>query len=226
MQESPITNLKNKKWFKTFFCQLLVALGVALTHAFLISLFTQKYAAHRNLHLDSPTARKIFTVRLLADGRLKSTLPAEIADPEAPTIAPDTPPPEQAPPPPDLEPEKSDSLLGQETPAQAGFIASKQLTEKPIVQVDINPDIALRLATNVNRIAILRLRIDELGGVDQVIFEQGDFTEAEIEFLITACKAMKFAPGKLGKKSVKSEMRIEMIIEALNEISIKPSIQR
>ena len=122
------------------------------------------------------------------------------------------------PPPPDLEPEKSDSLLGQETPAQAGFIASKQLTEKPIVQVDINPEIALRLATNVNRVAILRLRIDELGGVDQVFFEQGDFTEAEIEFLITACKAMKFAPGKLGKKYVKSEMRIEMTIEALSPI--------
>lgn len=214
MQELPIPQLKNKRRFKTLFCQLLVLLGVAVTHAFLFSLFTQKYRAQRHVHSDSTTERKIFNIRLLADRGVTRKLP----DPPALLIAPAILPQEQ-PPPPDLEPEKSDSLLGQETPAQAGFITTKELTEKPQVQVDINPDIAMRLATNVNRVAILRLRIDELGAIDQVFFEQGDFSEDEIEFLINACKAMKFAPGKLGKTPVKSEMRIEMTIEALSLIA-------
>lgn len=153
-------------------------------------------------------------IKLLADSQLTQ----KTADPILPEPTPLVPPAEQIPPP-DLELEKTDSLLGQETPAQAGFIATNQLSEKPQVQVDINPDIALSLATNINRVAILRLRIDELGAIDQVFFEQGDFSEAEIELVIAACRAMKFSPGKLGKIPVKSEMRIEMTIEALNLIS-------
>jgi hypothetical protein len=215
MQDLPISNWKNKRRFKSSVCQLAVLFGVAVTHAFLISLFTQKYGAQRHLHSDSTTARKVFSIRLLADRRLTPKMP----DSEAPLIAPTIPPQDQASPPPDLEPEKSNSLLGQDTPEQAAFITTKQLTEKPQVQVDINPDIAMRLATNKNRVAILRLRINELGDIDQVLFEHGDFSEAEIEFLTTACKAMKFAPGKLGKIPVKSEMRIEMTIEALNLIA-------
>jgi hypothetical protein len=205
--------LQNRKFFKARFCQLLVLLAVAAAHAILISLFTQKHATRRHHHSDSNVARKIINIRLLADAQL----PTKLADPIEPAPLPAIPPPDQSPPP-DLEPEKSDSLLGQETPAQTGFITTKQLTEKPQVQVDVNPDIALSLASNINRVAILRLRIDELGAIDQVFFEHGDFSNAEIELLIAACKAMKFIPGKLGKKAVKSEMRIEMTIEALNAI--------
>lgn len=224
MQELPISKLKNKNNIKTFFCQLLVTLGVALSHVVLISLFTQKYAVQRHLHSDSTTTSKVFNVRLIVDRPLTSKLSDPITDSlsgsETPSIAPVIAPPEQASPAPDLAPEKSDSLLGQETPTQAGFIASSQLSEKPVVQVDINPNISLRLATNVNRVAILRIRIDELGGIDQVFFERGDFTKTEIEYLINACKAMKFAPGKLGTKSIKTEMRIEMTIEAQNRIQL------
>jgi hypothetical protein len=215
MHELPILQLTNMSRFKTLICQLLILLGVAATHALLFSLFTQKYRAQRHVHSDSTTERKVFSIRLLADRGSTPKLPDPVVQP----IAPASSPPEQSPAPPDLEPEKSDSLLGQDTPAQVAFISTKQLSEKPIVQVDINPDIALRLATNINRVAILRLRIDELGAIDQVFFEQGDFSEEEIELLITACKAMKFAPGKLGKTPVKSEMRIEMTIEALSLVT-------
>jgi hypothetical protein len=203
--------LKNKRLFNDLFCQLVVLVGVAVTHALLFHLFTQKHGAHSHHHADSNVARKIMQISLLAD----SQLTPNTADPITPEPAPLLPPAEPTPPP-DLEPEKSDSLLGQEVPEQTGFITTDKLTEKPLVQIDINSNIAMRLATNVNRVAILRLRIDELGEIDQVFFEQGDFSGLEIELLITACKAMKFAPGKLGKTPVKSEMRIEMTIEALD----------
>ncbi len=215
MQDSPTPHLKmhlkNKKLFNDFFWQLVVLLGVAVTHALLFHLFTQKHGTHSHRHTDSKVARKIMHVKLLADDQLTPKATDPIALAPTPII-----PPAEPTLPPDLEPEKSDSLLGQETPEQAGFITIDKLTEKPVVQVDINPDIAIRLATNVDRVAILRLRIDELGEIDQVFFEQGDFSEVEIEYLIAACKAMKFAPGKLGKTPVKSEMRIEMTIEALD----------
>ncbi len=203
--------LKNKRLFNNLFCQLVVLVGVAVTHALLFHFFTQKHGSHRHHHADANVSRKIMQISLFADSQLTQ----KIADPITPEPAPLIPPAEPTPPP-DLEPEKSDSLLGQEAPEQTGFIATDKLTEKPLVQIDINPDIAMRLATNVNRVAILRLRIDELGEIDQVFFEQGDFSELEIELLITACKSMKFTPGKLGKTPVKSEMRIEMTIEALN----------
>ena len=70
MQELPIPQLKNKNRFKTLFCQISVALLVAVTHMLLFSLFTQKYAAHRDRHSNSPATRKVFTVRLLSDSRL------------------------------------------------------------------------------------------------------------------------------------------------------------
>ena len=203
--------LGNAAFVKIFSYHLFVVFVIVAFHAIAIFAFTQKRGTLRPHQEESSSTRKITRIRLLANTPLTQRKP----DTTVPLITLAKPLHERIPEP-EYEPEKSNSLLGQDEPENAGFIPTSQLTEKPLVQLDIDPDISLSLASNINRVAILRLRIDELGEITQVFFEQGDFSQTEIEFLISACKAMKFSPGKLNQTSVKSEMRIEMIIEALN----------
>lgn len=203
--------LKNKRFFKSLFWQLLVLLGVAASHALLTSLFIQKYGTHRQYHSSSKALRTILTIRLLAE----TQSPQKITDRGVAALPPviSLPILNSSP---DLELENSVSLPSQETPERAAFNPTDQLTEEPVVQVDIDPKIATSLANNVSRIAILRLLIDEFGEIDQVLIEKSDFYESEIELLIAACKAMKFAPGKIGKTPVKSDILIELTIPPIN----------
>ncbi|WP_325394274.1 hypothetical protein [Undibacterium sp.] len=98
-------------------------------------------------------------------------------------------------------------------PPEPYYFPSYQLTEKPRVELDIPPTLALSLNNSSPRTTVLRLLISETGDIDQVIIEESSFSEEEQRLIIEACKQMKFEPGKLDGLPVKTAMRIEMTVE-------------
>ncbi len=133
-------------------------------------------------------------------------------------VAPVPPSPPEPFQPAEVELGKPGFFFGLEIPQQEHYFTTDQLTEKPVAATDINPDIALRLAGTSPRKAVLRLLINEDGSIDDVLIEQGDFSEEEAKLITDACKVLLFEPGKIHKTAVKVEMRIEMIIEAAGPV--------
>ncbi|MFZ6646710.1 energy transducer TonB [Undibacterium sp. TJN25] len=99
-------------------------------------------------------------------------------------------------------------------PPEPYYFTTDLLTEKPKVAQDLPPDLALSLGTAGARAAILRLRINENGEIDEVIVEDSNFSEEEKERIIAACKKMKFKPGRLDEMPVNTEMRIVLSIDS------------
>jgi hypothetical protein len=69
--------------------------------------------------------------------------------------------------------------------------------------------------------AVFRLRINELGEIDEVIVDESFFSEKDIRILIEEFKKMKFTAAEIKKIPVKSEMRIQISVENLPIRSIK-----
>lgn len=100
------------------------------------------------------------------------------------------------------------------------YFKSKVLSVKPQVLSDIPMDLGATITSAMPGSAIFRLQINEQGEVDQVIVDETSFSESEQRVVLEAFQKMKFAPGKIDDKAVKSELRIEVVVdETIPEIS-------
>lgn len=107
------------------------------------------------------------------------------------------------------------------TPSTPYYFPTTELTEKPLASSDPTPEIALGMIANTSGLAILRLQINEQGEVDHVIVEESGFADAEQRVLIDAFAKVKFKPGYIAGTSVKSEIRIEVVVEKITPLRLQ-----
>lgn len=105
-------------------------------------------------------------------------------------------------------------LLAIEKPAEPHYFAVRELTEKPRILRDVPPDLTINMAGIPDQPAILRLLIDENGNIDRVLIEESHFPK-QLERIITGMfSKIKFHPGKIGEIPVKSQLKIEVMLES------------
>lgn len=93
------------------------------------------------------------------------------------------------------------------------YFGANELTEKPQVLQDIAPDQFRVLPDVAPRPARAQLLINELGGIDKVVIEESFLSDQATRFVIEALEKIRFYPGKLGDMPVKSQLRIEVMLQ-------------
>lgn len=91
----------------------------------------------------------------------------------------------------------------------------RELSEKPLVQQDIPADMLLAFPGFAAQTVVLRLFINEEGAIDHIQIEQSALPTAIEQSLISAFSNLKFHPGKIGRRAVHSQMKIEVRLENL-----------
>lgn len=95
-------------------------------------------------------------------------------------------------------------------PATPHYFSSSELTVKPLVSADIPENLGDSLSSDGHGAATFRLQINEQGEVDQVIVDESNFSEEDQRMVVSAFQKMKFEPGEIDGKAVKSELKIEV----------------
>lgn len=90
---------------------------------------------------------------------------------------------------------------------------SSELSEKPRVVVDIAPVAGLWAMADKPQHAVLRLMINELGEIDKVVVENSTMTELVEHTVTEAFRFARFAPGQIDGVPVKSQIKIEVMID-------------
>jgi hypothetical protein len=98
-------------------------------------------------------------------------------------------------------------------PPEPYYFSTADLTEKPRVIRDIPSDLSDLFVKGKPYSAVFRLLINELGEIDQVIIDSSTFPLLEQNRLVDAFSKMQFDPGKMEAVPVRSEMRIEILVE-------------
>ncbi|HJV85918.1 MAG TPA: hypothetical protein VJ698_10615 [Noviherbaspirillum sp.] len=99
-------------------------------------------------------------------------------------------------------------------PPQPHYFHMRELTETPRVVQDIPGNFAVVIPEIPPQAAILRLLINEEGGIDRVVVEDSDFPEKVERRLVEAFSQLRFSPGKIGRIPVRSQLKIEVMLES------------
>jgi hypothetical protein len=120
------------------------------------------------------------------------------------------------------------ALLYQPTAALRGqhYFESRELTLKPLVAVDIPDNFTLLAPGAPEQVAVLRLLISEYGDVDSTLIEDTVLPAEAEEILSATFKKVKFHPGEINGRAVKSQLRIlirlgDEITAASNEVGLR-----
>jgi hypothetical protein len=104
-----------------------------------------------------------------------------------------------------------------DTPVAGTFVENKyyfksvEVTQRAQVVVDLPSDFSLQEIGNFAQSLQLILHINDTGDVDDVIFSQDDLSENARRHIIEVFKLLKFRPALIGRITVASEMRIEIL---------------
>jgi hypothetical protein len=112
-----------------------------------------------------------------------------------------------------------EALLSVLRPPEPHYFQSGELTEKPRLLQDIDPDKVPVFIDISPQPALVRLLINEQGYIDKVVIEESFLSEQAERFVLDAFAKIKFSPGKLGDMAVKSQLRIEVKLEGNNTLS-------
>ena len=142
---------------------------------------------------------------------MASSAPSDIVDLRTPAI--ENQPP--LPPPSEPQPNPPSRIVEIVLPPAPYYFRPGELTAKPKVSTDIPMNLGATLPDGAVGSAIFRMQISEQGAVDQIIVVESSFSESEERMVIDAFQKMKFEPGKIDDKSVKSELKIEITTETI-----------
>lgn len=95
------------------------------------------------------------------------------------------------------------------------YFRPSELTQKPVVSLDDPSDMKLLVPGLPPRPAILRLLINDEGEVDRVVVEDSYIPEPTEHLIIDAFLKIKFHPGKIGRIPVRSQLRVEVMLESM-----------
>jgi hypothetical protein len=99
------------------------------------------------------------------------------------------------------------------TPAKPYYFQAAELTQKPLVLRDVPSDLLFDVPDVPPHAAVLRLLINELGEVDEVIIDDSSVPEAVAQSIIEAFRKARFHAGEIDGTPVKSQVRIEVMLE-------------
>lgn len=102
-------------------------------------------------------------------------------------------------------------------PVQADphYFRVAELSERPRVLQDIRADLGLGFADVPEQAIVLRLFINEEGGIDLVAVEESNLPPAHEKTLTGAFANVKFRPGMRDNIPVKSQLKIEVKLDRL-----------
>jgi hypothetical protein len=98
--------------------------------------------------------------------------------------------------------------------AKPYYFEPTELTQKPLVSRDIPPDLVFDLPDAPPQAAVLRLLINEMGEIDKVIIEESSVPEHVANEIIAAFQNTRFHPGEKDGRRVKSQVKIEIMLES------------
>lgn len=101
-------------------------------------------------------------------------------------------------------------------PVKPYYFAAKDLTQKPLVFRDVPVDLILNVPDVPSQAARLQILISEYGDVDKVIVENSLLPEAAQKTVVDAFSKLKFHPGEMNGIPVKSQLRIEVMLEDMS----------
>jgi hypothetical protein len=108
---------------------------------------------------------------------------------------------------------KGSSILPALLPAPPYYFSAKDLTQKPLVVRDVPADLTLIVPDVPAQAATLQILINEYGEIDQVIVEDSLLPEAAQKTVVDAFVKARFHPGEINGVPVKSQLRIEIMLE-------------
>ena len=111
---------------------------------------------------------------------------------------------------------KGRSILPALLPALPYYFSAKDLTQKPLVARDVPADLMLVVPDVPAQAATLQILINEYGEVDQVIVEDSLLPEAAQKTVVDAFVKARFHPGEINGVPVKSQLKIEIMLEDIN----------
>lgn len=95
------------------------------------------------------------------------------------------------------------------------YFPANALTQRPLVAVDVPPDLTLVVPGVPPQAAVLRLLINEYGDVDRVVVEDSLLPDAAQKKVTEAFSQLRFHPGEIRGTPVKSQLRIEVLLKDL-----------
>jgi len=111
-------------------------------------------------------------------------------------------------------------LLPIAVPHDPHYFSGKELTRMPQVQKNIPSATVFNLPDNFPHPALVRLLINEQGDVDHVVIEDTFLSEKAERIVKNAFSKMKFLPGRRGDDAVKSQLKIEVMLENANTTTL------
>lgn len=108
---------------------------------------------------------------------------------------------------------KGSSILPALLPAPPYYFSVKDLTQKPLVARDVPADLILIVPDVPAQAATLQILINEYGEIDQVKVEDSLLPEAAQKTVVDAFAKTRFHPGEINGVPVKSQLRIEIMLE-------------
>lgn len=92
------------------------------------------------------------------------------------------------------------------------YFIAKELTQKPIVIQDVPADMILHVPGVPAQAAVLSMLINEYGDVDRIVVENSLLPDSAQKIVIDAFSKIRFHPGEIRGVSVKSQIKIEVIL--------------
>ena len=134
---------------------------------------------------------------------------------EVPPVAPASASTALPPPPPPPEPAAIEARLSRgldllPVPA-APYFTTDRLTKQPLATSQPSLTVPRKTARHVSGKVMLRLWINELGGVDEVEVESGDLPGTVSSLAAAAFRKLQFVPGQVDGRPVGVLMRIEVV---------------
>ena len=108
---------------------------------------------------------------------------------------------------------KGSSMLPALLPVPSYYFSAKDLTKKPLVARDVPADLILTVPDVPAQAATLQILINEYGEIDQVIVEDSLLPEVAQKTVVDAFVKARFYPGEINGVPVKSQLRIEIMLE-------------
>jgi hypothetical protein len=99
---------------------------------------------------------------------------------------------------------------------QPHYFRTDEVTEKPRPLSIMPTDLPGATVRDDPGSAIFRLRVNELGDIDDVMIEKSSFGESQQLLIVEGLRKMKLEPGKKNGRPVKTEMLIELTVEEIN----------
>lgn len=113
----------------------------------------------------------------------------------------------------------STAIVSIDQPVQPYYFHLSELTQQPGILHDDVSNLILRVPGLPPQSVILRLFINDQGEVDRVLVEDS-YLSAEVErHVVEAFSKMRFQPGKIGEEFVRSQLRIEVRLESVEQRS-------